>query len=1086
MTDLDDADLALRHFDGAAALAGYEAALEAGPDPQGRAGAGRVRALWLLRRWDDARNQLKALPTGAPAWLAHGIVALGQPDYAAWLAVDRGSAKRDDNAALHFFKLALQHDAHDPEAIAGYATALRMSGQPTQARDYLLRLPQQARETAPVQVELAMCAAELDDLDIAAEHVRRALAVEPDHVHASLVLLEVSTRIGRDLDQLVEQAAELAEKYPVPDVRIMHGNVLSAADRRKPAVEAFAVDLPHPSAVHGTALVSMDHAARTTIVAEALRVEPSSPLLRRCAFTLTNGGGPEQALAQWRAVVDADPRDLEARLATADVLAFLDRTDEAREVVDRLRTELPGNVRVTEAWVRLATPWRMPEIVPTRISRPWESGRDNRDSVLAVLVAEAVENLQLSPEVADRLEARLTVDSGHVHRQAADDEQAYLDARDAHLAAVAGAQRHRHRRFTGTLLERLAHAAVSFATGWFFWLLLGLTALPAPLVLGLSVAAGAVMLANLVTNLLRKLPNALYRTISIVAVLAALAAPIWQGILWWGTEGWGIGSSIGFGVLALAAMAGLEQLGVTVQKEYGPPSDIRPQEAFDRWLESLYGRGLLPAAAEASSDQDSASGVVLPVHCRIVSEAATALDTPATRELRRLLRQRSRGSFALAGPRGAGTSTLMERWCAGHFLRADNERQSNRQNLAVKVDAPVGYQSQEFLHHLFGQVCEAVERYVGPPPRLARRTRGLFARRATVPVDPAEQTATHLRARAARERENIRYISSRTTEGELSVGVPVVGAKGKVAVQRSDVPLNHPELVGRFRDFLREAAEFVASRDGKVLVGIDELDRISNGDDAQRFINELKAVFNVPNCYFLVSVSEDALADFELAAMGMRTVFDSAFDTIVRVDYLEFAQARLLLNRRIIDLPEQFAALAYVLSGGLARELARVAEEIGDDRTADHRDLVSVTTHLVQRQLSRTTRAAADRLGRADDRRAGAALIPILDEHPRGAITPDELQDYATRIEETGRTDDEPPMVADIRLNVAAMVRFLAMLLRIFDNDLTGERMAIGRTRGLGDFETFARVRRYLGANPYGALELLNACAKAWRLPPAR
>ncbi|MDQ3790199.1 MAG: hypothetical protein M3422_23525, partial [Actinomycetota bacterium] len=662
----------------------------------------------------------------------------------------------------------------------------------------------------------------------------------------------------------------------------------------------------------------------------------------------------------------------------------------------------------------------------------------------------------------------------------------YLGARDEHMTAVARAQKHRHWWFTGVVLEKVADIVMYLSIGLFFWLLLSLTTLPGPLALGLAVLPAAAVVGYFLSDLQNKVSGNQHDTISVLATLAVLAALFWQGTLWWGTGGWGIAASIGFSVVVLVVLVSLDQLGVTMQKNFGPPPGTRPQEAFDRWLESLYGRGLLPAAAEASTDPDSASGVVLPVHCRIVSETATALDTPATRELRRLLRQRSRGNFALAGPRGAGKSTLMERWCAGHFLRADTERQSNRQNLAVKVDAPVGYQSQEFLHHLFGQVCEAVERYVGPPPRLVQRTRGLFARRAIAPVDPAEQTAAHLRERAARERENIRYISSRTTEGELSVGVPVVGAKGKVAVQRSDVPLNHPELVGRFRDFLREAAEYVASRDGKVLIGIDELDRISNGDDAQRFINELKAVFNVPNCYFLVSVSEDALADFELAAMGMRTVFDSAFDTIVRVDYLEFAQARLLLNRRIIDLPEQFAALAYVMSGGLARELARVAEEIGDDRTADNRDLVSVTTHLVQRQLSRTTRAAADRLGRADDRRAGAALIPILDEHPRGAITPDELRNYATRIEETGRTDDEPAMVADIRLNVAAMVRFLAMLLRIFDNDLTGERMAIGRTRGLGDFETFARVRRYLGANPYGALELLNACAKAWRLPPAR
>lgn len=172
-----------------------------------------------------------------------------------------------------------------------------------------------------------------------------------------------------------------------------------------------------------------------------------------------------------------------------------------------------------------------------------------------------------------------------------------------------------------------------------------------------------------------------------------------------------------------------------------------------------------------------------------------------------------------------------------------------------------------------------------------------------------------------------------------------------------------------------------------------------------------------------------------------------------------------------------------MVSGGLARELARTAEEISDDHLGDNRDFGSVTAYLVRRQLGRTTRAAADRLSRSDNRRASAALIPLLDEQPRNALTAAELHTYATRVAEAGQPDDEPDLVAGIRLDVVVMVRYLAMLLQVFDNNLTEERMTTGRIRGLGDFETLARVRRYLGANPYGALKLLNAFAEAWQLP---
>jgi hypothetical protein len=211
--------------------------------------------------------------------------------------------------------------------------------------------------------------------------------------------------------------------------------------------------------------------------------------------------------------------------------------------------------------------------------------------------------------------------------------------------------------------------------------------------------------------------------------------------------------------------------------------------------------------------------------------------------------------------------------------------------------------------------------------------------------------------------------------------------------------------------------------------------------------------------------------------MGMRTVFDSAFDSIVRVDYLRFDEAKVLLSRRIMDLPEQFAALAYTLSGGLARELARTAEVIGMRQTPEKQQLGSVTAFLVRRQLSRTTRAATDRLGRLADRAAGAELIPILDEHPSEQLTGDRLREYATRLAAAGERE-----AFGIRLDVVVMVEYLAVLLDVFNNRLTEERMRIGRVRGLGDFETLARVRRYLGANPYGAQELLRAFSKVWGL----
>src|SRR5690349_15135945 len=128
--DIDTASAALDRFDGAAALAAYEALDGAADLPRVR--AGRVRALWQLRRWAEARAELAGLladhPDTVDAQLARGLVALGQPDDPVMLCVYGASAHRDDAEALAAFDAALALDPDSVPAAAGRAAALRMAG----------------------------------------------------------------------------------------------------------------------------------------------------------------------------------------------------------------------------------------------------------------------------------------------------------------------------------------------------------------------------------------------------------------------------------------------------------------------------------------------------------------------------------------------------------------------------------------------------------------------------------------------------------------------------------------------------------------------------------------------------------------------------------------------------------------------------------------------------------------------------------------------------------------------------------------------------------------------------------------------
>ncbi|WP_146073517.1 tetratricopeptide repeat protein [Amycolatopsis sp. CA-126428] len=1115
-TRIDEAEAALCCFDGAAALSAFDEVLETDAHSD-RALAGRVRALWMLRRWKDARARLAELDDrdhSVHVALARGLVALGQPDDPSYLAVDCGSAKRDDETAIAAFERAARLDESSVEAVAGLATAYRMAGRLPKAEEVLRNARPRLRSSAPALVESAMCRMEQDDLSAAEEYVSLAIADDPGYVQAQLVRLELRRRSDYGNAELVALAEGLVNRQPGPTAVALelYGWVLLdradlTGDRqlRDKALEQFnraeALGPVMPGVINGKIVIHLGNSQfeqAFKVVDAAIESEPTSPqlYLSRAEIMAAAGELPRARLDTYHRVLDLEPRDLSARLAKVRALISLHRIPEATEIVEVLREELPGNRRVDAAAMWLREPAQMPEsrVLELKIDRPWENGKDDPDQLLDLLTNEVSVNLGLTRPVAGRLGELVVGDRKALLQRAFEEEQKYLQARARFRGQAQRARKGAPVRWLGHLLFESAFVFGTLALAVLIWLISGRGEPFTGWRLALTAAFPIVFFVIAFFDRKYKLPVDLAPTFAAFGGAAVLAASICLGVVRFGA---GLGSVVGIGVAV--AVIGAVIGGALLRNQFAKPSPLGPQQAFDQWLESLYGNGLLPLAIGARASHERVYGTCLPVLDGTYSDAPVEIDTPASGDLRRLLRQRSKGSFALAGPRGVGKSTLLDRWCAGQFLRDAESAQRVRHDLTIKVDAPVGYQSKEFLIHLFGKLCDEVEKYVRSleglrnrpgepaPRRLLRLTGSERFDRVDRPegnVQPAD-----LAARAKEERENIRFVQSRTKEGELSLGLtPLkgtsVGYKAKGTVRRDDVPLNHPELVDRFRDFLGQTAQLVEELRCKVLIGIDELDRISDGEGAQRFLNELKAVFNVRNCYFLVSVSEDALAEFELAAMGMRTVFDSAFDQIVRVDYFSFEEARSLLNRRIRDLPEQFAALAYVFSGGLARELARTAEAIAGGCSSEE-ELGSVAGHLVQRQLDRTTRAAMDRVSRSPDRRAGAALIPVLDERPVGKLTGGMLREYAVKVADIGHAKAESVGLAGVRLDVVAMVEYLAVLLDVFDGRLVEDRMAAGLERGFGAFENLARVRRYLGANSSGARELLRGFCGAWELPGA-
>lgn len=217
-------------------------------------------------------------------------------------------------------------------------------------------------------------------------------------------------------------------------------------------------------------------------------------------------------------------------------------------------------------------------------------------------------------------------------------------------------------------------------------------------------------------------------------------------------------------------------------------------------------------------------------------------------------------------------------------------------------------------------------------PDLARRfdkIAGTAAGRRPGNPDPDAATARLLNGgpliEGARQwLDKIRFQRSYTSgwSGALKLPIGIEGG-ANASTSFSQQQLSLPEIVQGFRELVT-----LMTTDRQVVIGIDELDKIASSQQAADLLNDSKVLFGVKDSFFIVSVSEDALAVFDSRATPFRDAFDSAFDSIVAVAPLTFDEAIALLRRRVIGLPIRFAALCYALSLGLPRDLIRYCRSL--------------------------------------------------------------------------------------------------------------------------------------------------------------
>jgi len=291
-----------------------------------------------------------------------------------------------------------------------------------------------------------------------------------------------------------------------------------------------------------------------------------------------------------------------------------------------------------------------------------------------------------------------------------------------------------------------------------------------------------------------------------------------------------------------------------------------------------------------------------------------------------------------------------------------------------------------------------------------------------------------------------------------------------------------PQAVDQLRDLLSAAATL----SGKVLIGIDEVDKMASADDAERFVNDIKAIFGIPGCYFLISVSEDAVAAFERRGMPFRDVFDSAFDDVIRVDHLDLVGTERLLDARTLEMPLPFKALCHSLAGGLPRDVIRLARHVFAARVPNRQSGLGVVTRTVvagelRAKRDGTVTALVALASRAD---VGSAVTWLAD---RPLTT--QYDAFSARLDEL-----PPPAGSSAKGNldqhaVDRLVRELAAywylcvtLAEFFTDDRAVVDLELAdRSTDQGGIHQLARARQALAIDPALAWVRISAFRHAWQ-----
>ncbi len=149
-------------------------------------------------------------------------------------------------------------------------------------------------------------------------------------------------------------------------------------------------------------------------------------------------------------------------------------------------------------------------------------------------------------------------------------------------------------------------------------------------------------------------------------------------------------------------------------------------------------------------------------------------------------------------------------------------------------------------------------------------------------------------------------------------------SKGKEMESR---PLSLPGLTADFNDYIDCVAQI---NNDKVVICIDELDKITDPIQLNELLKGIKGIIGHDKTHFILTVSEDALAKFSARLGSQRDLIESSFEEIYFLNRINLSLAEEIIKAAIPKSENEYSKyfrencmLVWIFGNGIPREIKR-------------------------------------------------------------------------------------------------------------------------------------------------------------------